>query len=105
MNINVSIKNNTLTLDAPEWVKWDLYAGVPSNLNYNKAIDPANAIPATDLTPGLYHVTAYAEGYNSVCQVINYTGAPLQQTLPTTWMDSPVSRMRSSMPLWRIKTP
>ena len=78
MKVYVSIQNSDLTVNAPEGVAWDLYAGVPSNLNYNKAIDPANAIPATNLTPGLYHITVYAEGYNSVCQVMNYTGAPLQ---------------------------
>ena len=82
MMIYVSIHKNVLTVTAPEGVQWKLCAGTPANLNYFKGIAATEAIPTTDLTPGLYHIVAFAEGYNAVCQVINYTGAPLQLEIP-----------------------
>ena len=51
-------------------------------MNYFRDIANTEGISTTDLTPGVYHITAYAEGYNAICQVINYTGAPLQLELP-----------------------
>lgn len=82
MMIYVSIQNNALTVAAPEGVQWKLCAGTPAELNYFKGIASTEAIPTTDLLPGLYHIVAVAEGYNAVCQVINYTGAPLQLEIP-----------------------
>ena len=78
MKILVSVQNDLLSVTAPEGVQWGLYTGVPADLNYFKAIDAAKAVPVTDLKPGLYHIAFAAEGHNAVCQVLNYTGAPLQ---------------------------
>lgn len=77
-----------LTVTAPAEAVCGVYAGVPGAREYHKAIDPKNAIPATevttadgittyyyaDLETGLYHCAASMEGYNAVCQTINYTG-------------------------------
>lgn len=81
MKIKVSLKNGVLTVAAPEGVQWNLYAGTPTDLNYFRDVAAGNPIPATDLEPGLYHIGLYAVGYNALCQVINYTGAPLQLEL------------------------
>ena len=75
-----------LIVTAPEKARCGLYAGVPGARTYDKAIDPKNAIPATEiiikngistyyyenLEPGIYHCAASMEGYNSLCQTINY---------------------------------
>ena len=82
MTIKISVQNNALAVAAPEEVQWKLCAGTPADLNYFKGIASAEGISASDLTPGIYHIVAVAEGYNAVCQVINYTGAPLQLELP-----------------------
>ena len=76
-----------LIVTAPAEAVCGLYAGVPSARVYHKAIDPKSAIPATeiiikngistyyyeDLETGLYHCAASMEGYNALCQTINYT--------------------------------
>lgn len=76
-----------LTVTVPEGSIFGLYPGVPSSREYFNAIDPQNALPATDITvvgdvavyyfedlqPGLYHCGASMDGYNALCQVINYT--------------------------------
>lgn len=82
MMIYVSIQNDALTVTAPEGVQWKLCAGTPVDLNYFKGIAATEAIPTVDLTPGLYHIVVTSEGYNAVCQVIRYTGAPLQLEIP-----------------------
>lgn len=78
---------NGLTVTVPAGAVCGLYQGVPSDRNYFKAIDPNNAIVPTetstqdeitsyyyaDLEAGIYHCAASMEGYNAVCQVINYT--------------------------------
>ena len=75
-----------LTVTAPAEAVCGLYAGVPGARTYEKAIDPKNAIPATEiiikngistyyyenLEPGIYHCAASMEGYNSLCQTVNY---------------------------------
>jgi len=80
-----------LIVTAPEKAQCGLYAGVPGARLYHKAIDPKNAIPATeirikngtatyyyeDLEVGVYHCAASMEGYNALCQTVNYT-APTQ---------------------------
>ena len=79
---------NCLTITAPAGALCGLYPQVPTVLQYFKAIDPQNALPATSvmtaegvttysyegLKPGLYHCGASMEGYNALCQMINYTG-------------------------------
>lgn len=64
-----------------------LYPGTPSNKNFFKGIDTDCAIAANDLTEengiaiysytdlpvGIYHCTVTMEGFNAVCQIINYT--------------------------------
>ena len=82
MKVIATIKNNALTVTAPEGVQWKLCAGTPADLNYYKGIASTEAIPTADLIPGIYHIVATSEGYNAVCQVINYTGAPLQLEIP-----------------------
>lgn len=76
-----------LTVTAPEGAVCGVYPQVPKARNYFDSIDIANAIPAScvmtaggvttyyyaDLVPGLYHCAASMEGYNAVCQMINYT--------------------------------
>ena len=73
-----------------------LYPQAPASLKYFQAIDPQNAIPATDVTvtdgiktyyygdlePGVYHCAASMEGYCAVCQMIDYTPEKAGMHLP-----------------------
>lgn len=79
----------SVTITAPSGAVCGLYAGVPAARSYFEAIDPAKALPATKTTTqdgittyyyeglenGLYHCAASMEGYNAVCQTVNYTGS------------------------------
>lgn len=78
---------NGLTVTAPAGATFGLYPGVPSGRAYFSAIDPSNALSPTevstqdgitsyyyaDLEAGIYHCATSMEGFNALCQVINYT--------------------------------
>ena len=80
-----------ITVTVPDGAVCGLYPGVPAYLNYFNAIDPKKAIAATKvvkngqtvtyhyehLKADLYHCGISMEGYNALCQMINYTGAHL----------------------------
>ena len=75
-----------LTITVPKGARCALYPDVPSSKNYAEAIDRTRALSAAavtaeneweqycydDLTEGIYHCTAEADGCNAVCQVLNY---------------------------------
>ena len=77
-----------ITITAPAEAKCALYAGVPEKRTYADSVKPKKAIQATEvatkdgittytyegLEQGLYFCAAAQEGYNSLCQTINYTG-------------------------------
>ena len=88
MAANASMKaQQGLTVTAPKGAVCDLYPQAPASMNYNNAIDPKHAIPATkvstekdittyyyaDLEEGLYHCAASMDGYNALCRMIHYT--------------------------------
>lgn len=76
-----------LTITVPAGAVCGLYPQAPTALNYFKAIDPQNALPATCVTtadgiatyyydqlpPGLYHCGVSMDGCNAVCRMILYT--------------------------------
>ena len=77
-----------ITIIAPAEAVCGLYAGVPEKREYHNAVKPENAIAPTEVTTkdgattyfyeglehGLYYCGAAQQGYNSLCQTINYTG-------------------------------
>ena len=77
-----------IVITAPAEAVCGLYAGVPGKRNYSAAVNPENAIAATEvatkdgittysydgLETGLYYYGASQQGYNSLCQTVNYTG-------------------------------
>lgn len=77
-----------ITIIAPAEAVCGLYAGVPEKREYHNAVKPENAIAPTEVTTkdgatiyfyeglehGLYFCGAAQQGYNSLCQTINYTG-------------------------------
>lgn len=77
-----------ITITAPAEVLCGLYAGVPEKRTYSGSVKPEKAIAATavaakdgittytyeGLEQGLYFCGASQEGYNALCQTINYTG-------------------------------
>ena len=77
-----------ITITAPAQTQCALYTGVPEKRTYADSVKPKKAIQATEvatkdgittytyegLEQGLYFCAAAQEGYNSLCQTINYTG-------------------------------
>ena len=77
-----------IIMTAPAEAQCGLYASVPEKRTYADSVKPENAIAATavatkdgittytyeGLEQGLYFYAAAQEGYNSLCQNINYTG-------------------------------
>ena len=77
-----------MIITAPAEAQCGLYAGVPEKRTYADSVKPEKAIAATavatkdgittytyeGLEQGLYFCGASREGYNSLCQIINYTG-------------------------------
>lgn len=77
-----------ITITAPAETVCTLYAGVPEKRTYSDSVTPEKAIAATEVTTkdgiitytyegleqGLYFCAAAQEGYNALCQTINYTG-------------------------------
>lgn len=80
-----------ITITAPAEALCGLYAGVPEKREYASSVNPEKAIAATEVTTkdgittyiyngleqGLYFCGAEQEGFNSLCQTINYTGDTL----------------------------
>ena len=80
-----------ITVTVPDGAVCGLHPGAPAYLNYFEAIDPAKAIAATKvvkngqtstyhyehLKADLYHCGVSMEGYNALCQTVNYTGQAL----------------------------
>lgn len=77
-----------ITITVPSGATCGLYSGVPEKRDYFRAVDPKKAITASkvteregvtvycyeDVEQGVYHCGVSQEGYNAVCQTINYTG-------------------------------
>ena len=77
-----------IILTASAEVVCNLYSGVPEKREYHNVVKPENALPPTEVTTkdgittyryeglgcGLYYFGASREGYNALCQAINYTG-------------------------------
>lgn len=82
----------SLVISVPEGAICQLFPDVPLSKDYSKAIDSEKVIPATCVTPergmhnycyenlnaGIYHCSVTMDGYNSVCQIINFTEEKVQ---------------------------
>ena len=80
-----------LTVAVPKGASCSLHQGLPSSVNYAKAIDPQNAIAPTDvsstdtlslyaydsLAEGPYHYAVSMDGYTSFCQNLYCTAERL----------------------------
>ncbi len=77
-----------ITITVPKEAVCNLYVGVPESWVFSNAVKSENTVAAAEVTvengvttyrydtveQGLYYCCVSQEGYNSLCQVINYTG-------------------------------